>query len=128
MIWPFATDSISLASKSLHFLLPDTGDNDVEYILRVLQVKKIPFTSYDLASDEDAKKLWKRKTPLCECLSPLYILGRWLAHQLGRSCSAKQQLPGILVGGVYPGGYEELYVSSASRVPLSPSSPPNDPN
>lgn len=34
-----------------------------EYILRILQVKKIPFTSYDLASDEDAKKLWRRKAP-----------------------------------------------------------------
>lgn len=56
-----------------------------EYILRVLQVKKIPFTSYDLASDEDAKKLWKRKAPL-----------------------SKQQPPGLLVGGVYPGGYAEF--------------------
>ncbi|KAI0076235.1 hypothetical protein K474DRAFT_1663212 [Panus rudis PR-1116 ss-1] len=37
-----------------------------EYILRVLQVKKIPFTSYDLASDEDAKKLWRRKAPAGE--------------------------------------------------------------
>ena len=35
-----------------------------EYILRILQTKKIPFTSYDLASDEDAKRLWKRKAPL----------------------------------------------------------------
>ena len=35
----------------------------------MLQVKKIPFTSYDLASDEDAKKLWRRKAPLCECRS-----------------------------------------------------------
>jgi hypothetical protein len=34
--------------------------------LRVLQVKKIPFTSYDLASDEDAKKMWRRKAPLGE--------------------------------------------------------------
>ena len=42
-------------------------DDGLEYILRVLQVKKIPFTSYDMASDEDAKKLWKRKAPLCEC-------------------------------------------------------------
>ena len=24
---------------------------------------------------------------------------------------AKQQLPGLLVGDVYPGGYDELYVS-----------------
>ncbi|KAG9222686.1 hypothetical protein CCMSSC00406_0004600 [Pleurotus cornucopiae] len=44
-----------------------------EYLLRILQVKKIPFTSYDLASDEEAKKLWKRKAP-----------------------PANQQLPGIL--------------------------------
>ena len=42
-------------------------DDGVEYILRVLQVKKIPFTSYDMASDEDAKKLWRRKAPLSEC-------------------------------------------------------------
>lgn len=35
-----------------------------EYILRILHAKKIPFTSYDLASDEDAKRLWKRKVPL----------------------------------------------------------------
>jgi hypothetical protein len=32
-----------------------------ELLLRVLHVKKIPFKSYDLASDEDAKKLWRRK-------------------------------------------------------------------
>lgn len=54
-----------------------------EYILRILQTKKIPFTSYDLASDEEAKRLWKRKAPL-----------------------DKQQLPGILVGGRYPGDFE----------------------
>ncbi|KAI1793959.1 hypothetical protein LXA43DRAFT_971603 [Ganoderma leucocontextum] len=51
-----------------------------EYVLRVLQVKKAQFTSYDLASDEDAKKLWRRKAPL-----------------------DKQQLPGILIGGEFPG-------------------------
>jgi SH3 domain-binding glutamic acid-rich protein len=34
-----------------------------EYLLRILQAKKIPFTSYDLASDEDAKRLWRRKAP-----------------------------------------------------------------
>ncbi|OBZ78560.1 SH3 domain-binding glutamic acid-rich protein [Grifola frondosa] len=56
-----------------------------EYILRVLQVKKVPFTSYDLASDEDAKKLWKRKAPL-----------------------DKQQLPGILVGGQFPGTFNDF--------------------
>ncbi|KAK0208159.1 hypothetical protein DFS33DRAFT_1301689 [Desarmillaria ectypa] len=56
-----------------------------EYLLRVLQVKKIPFTSYDLASDETAKKLWKRKAPL-----------------------DKQQLPGILVGGRFPGTFAEF--------------------
>ena len=42
--------------------LPDLGSP--EYVLRVLQVKKVQFTSYDLASDEDAKKLWRRKAPL----------------------------------------------------------------
>ncbi|KAF8222149.1 hypothetical protein L208DRAFT_1324226 [Tricholoma matsutake] len=51
-----------------------------EYLLRILQAKKIPFTSYDLASDESAKRLWKRKAP-----------------------SDQQQLPGILVGGRFPG-------------------------
>jgi len=56
-----------------------------EYIMRVLQVKKIPFTSYDMASNEDAKKLWRRKAPL-----------------------SKQQLPGLLVGGMFPGGYDEF--------------------
>ncbi|ETW86948.1 hypothetical protein HETIRDRAFT_114260 [Heterobasidion irregulare TC 32-1] len=56
-----------------------------EYILRILQVKKIPFISYDLASDEDAKRLWKRKAPL-----------------------DKQQLPGILVGGKFPGTFTDF--------------------
>ncbi|KZW01997.1 hypothetical protein EXIGLDRAFT_602222 [Exidia glandulosa HHB12029] len=56
-----------------------------EYVLRILQVKKIPFTSYDLASDEDAKKLWRRKAPL-----------------------DKQQLPGIIVGGRFPGTFSEF--------------------
>ncbi|PBK77404.1 hypothetical protein ARMSODRAFT_949323 [Armillaria solidipes] len=56
-----------------------------EYLLRILQVKKIPFTSYDLASDETAKRLWKRKAPL-----------------------DKQQLPGILVGGRFPGIFAEF--------------------
>ncbi|KAJ3541969.1 hypothetical protein NM688_g6023 [Phlebia brevispora] len=56
-----------------------------EYILRSLQVKKIPFTSYDLASDEDAKRLWKRKAP-----------------------RDNQQLPGILVGGKWPGTFTQL--------------------
>ncbi|KAL1670425.1 hypothetical protein GGF50DRAFT_32996, partial [Schizophyllum commune] len=56
-----------------------------EYILRILQVKKIPFTSYDLASDENAKRLWKRKAP-----------------------PDKQQLPGILVGEICPGSFAEF--------------------
>jgi len=56
-----------------------------EYILRILQTKKISFTSYDLASDEEAKRLWRRKAPL-----------------------DKQQLPGILVGGKYPGTFDEF--------------------
>ena len=38
----------------------------VEYILRILQAKNIAFSSYDLASDEDAKRLWRRKAPLGE--------------------------------------------------------------
>ncbi|KAH9937059.1 uncharacterized protein B0H18DRAFT_1205979 [Fomitopsis serialis] len=53
-----------------------------EYILRILQVKKVPFTSYDLASDADAKNLWRRKAP-----------------------KDKQQLPGILIGGEFPGDF-----------------------
>ncbi|KAH8099429.1 hypothetical protein BXZ70DRAFT_1009238 [Cristinia sonorae] len=56
-----------------------------ETLLRVLQVKKIPFISYDLASDEDAKKMWRRKAPV-----------------------DKQQLPGILIGGEFPGTYAEF--------------------
>jgi len=56
-----------------------------EYLLRILQVKKVPFTSYDLASDEDAKKLWKRKAPL-----------------------SQQQLPGILVGGEFAGSFTDF--------------------
>lgn len=56
-----------------------------EYLLRILQVKKIPFTPYDLASDESAKRLWKRKAPL-----------------------DKQQLPGILVGSQFPGSFSEF--------------------
>ncbi|CAK5280167.1 unnamed protein product [Mycena citricolor] len=51
-----------------------------DYILRTLQVKKIPYTSYDLASDENAKRRWRRKAP-----------------------ADKQQLPGMLVGGKFPG-------------------------
>ena len=79
----------------------------------MLQVKKIPFTSYEVASDEDAKKLWKRKAPLCECRSsfdlPLIcIIDCLTIFPCARL--AKQQLPGLLVGGVYPGGYDELYV------------------
>jgi len=54
-----------------------------DYILRILHVKKIPFTTYDLASDEAAKRLWKRKAP-----------------------ADKQQLPGLLIGGTFPGGFE----------------------
>ncbi|KAI0361173.1 hypothetical protein OH77DRAFT_1508272 [Trametes cingulata] len=56
-----------------------------EYVLRVLQVKEVPFTSYDLASDEEAKKLWRRKAPL-----------------------DKQQLPGILIGGEFPGTFQDF--------------------
>ncbi|KAF8507205.1 hypothetical protein F5888DRAFT_1586733, partial [Russula emetica] len=51
-----------------------------EYIMRVLQAKNITYSSYDLASDEDAKRLWRRKAP-----------------------PDKQQLPGILIGGTCPG-------------------------
>ncbi|KAJ6519678.1 hypothetical protein C8R45DRAFT_791454, partial [Mycena sanguinolenta] len=56
-----------------------------EYILRTLQVKKIPFSSYDLASDETAKRLWRRKAP-----------------------ADKQQLPGILIGGKFPGPFQDF--------------------
>ncbi|KAF8213195.1 hypothetical protein K438DRAFT_1706847 [Mycena galopus ATCC 62051] len=56
-----------------------------EFILRTLQVKKIPFTSYDLASDENAKRLWRRKAP-----------------------ADKQQLPGILVGGRFVGPFQDF--------------------
>ncbi|KAI0257669.1 hypothetical protein BJV78DRAFT_1116523 [Lactifluus subvellereus] len=56
-----------------------------EYILRILQSKNITFSSYDLASDEEAKRLWRRKAPL-----------------------DKQQLPGILVGGTCPGSFSDF--------------------
>ncbi|KAI0271403.1 hypothetical protein BC834DRAFT_859312 [Gloeopeniophorella convolvens] len=56
-----------------------------EYILRILQTKNITFSSYDLASDEDAKRLWRRKAPV-----------------------DKQQLPGILVGGTCPGSFTDF--------------------
>ncbi|KAF8499447.1 hypothetical protein JB92DRAFT_2981418 [Gautieria morchelliformis] len=56
-----------------------------EYILRILQVRKVTFTSYDLASDETAKKLWRRKAP-----------------------PGKHELPGILVGGRFPGTFSEF--------------------
>ncbi|KJA29302.1 hypothetical protein HYPSUDRAFT_32699 [Hypholoma sublateritium FD-334 SS-4] len=56
-----------------------------EYIFRILHVKKIPFNTYDLASDEEAKRLWRRRAP-----------------------ADKQQLPGILVGGKFPGTFAEF--------------------
>lgn len=71
----------------------------LEYLLRVLQVKKIPFTSYDLASDEEAKRLWKRKAPLGQN-SILFDCIDSISHVYD---SDKQQLPGILVGGRFPG-------------------------
>ena len=54
------SDIHSKARSTPHELTPSL----LEYLLRILQVKKIPFTSYDLASDEEAKRLWKRKAPL----------------------------------------------------------------
>jgi len=54
-----------------------------EYILRTLQVNKIPFTSFDLASDDEAKKRWRRKQP-----------------------QGKYEVPGLLIGGKYPGDFE----------------------
>ncbi|KAJ7042388.1 hypothetical protein C8F04DRAFT_1075734 [Mycena alexandri] len=39
-----------------------------EYILRTLQVKKIPFTSYDLASDEKAKRFPSKICELPPCV------------------------------------------------------------
>ncbi|KAH9969079.1 hypothetical protein BC827DRAFT_1121669 [Russula dissimulans] len=56
-----------------------------DYILRILQAKNITFSSYDLASDEDAKRLWRRKAP-----------------------ADKQQLPGILIGGTCPGSFADF--------------------
>ncbi|KAJ1311258.1 hypothetical protein OPQ81_009756 [Rhizoctonia solani] len=56
-----------------------------EHLLRTLQVKKIPFTSYDLAADEEAKKLWRRRAP-----------------------ANNSTLPGILVGGEFAGTYAEF--------------------
>ncbi|KAJ3734686.1 hypothetical protein DFJ43DRAFT_95637 [Lentinula guzmanii] len=67
------------------YLALERTNQSTEYLLRILQVKKIPFTSYDLASDEISKRLWKRKAPL-----------------------DKQQLPGILVGGKFPGTFSDF--------------------
>lgn len=64
-----------------------------EYILRILQIKKLPYLSYDLASDEGAKRLWKRKAP-----------------------PGKQELPGILVGGRFAGVSVPHYIR-VNRVP-----------
>ncbi|KAH8835881.1 hypothetical protein DL96DRAFT_1702836 [Flagelloscypha sp. PMI_526] len=52
-----------------------------DYLLRILQAKKITYNAYDLASDEKAKLLWKRKGP------------------------QDKSLPGILVGGDCPGPF-----------------------
>jgi hypothetical protein len=71
-----------------------------EYILRILQVKKIPYTAYDLASDEEAKRLWKRKSPTGS-YSLNHIL--FLSEKIQAILLDKQQIPGILVGGKYPG-------------------------
>ncbi|KAG9043737.1 hypothetical protein FS837_009163 [Tulasnella sp. UAMH 9824] len=48
-------------------------------------VKQIPFSAYDMASDERARKLWKRKVP-----------------------AAKQQLPGFLVDNTFIGTVEDF--------------------
>ena len=58
-----------------------------DYLLRTLQVNKIPFASFDLASDEDAKKRWRRKQP-----------------------QGRYEVPGMLIGGKYPGDFEALQV------------------
>lgn len=75
-------------SPPIHLFLTTIASQPVlrkrqEYILRILQAKKIPFTSYDLASDADAKRLWRRKAP-----------------------ADKQQLPGILVGYQFVGTFD----------------------
>ncbi|KAG5340624.1 hypothetical protein C0989_001066, partial [Termitomyces sp. Mn162] len=67
------------------------------YLLRILQVKKIPFNSYDLASDESAKRLWKRRAPA----GKFYAFVATLDYIYGTT--DKQQLPGILVGNQFPG-------------------------
>ncbi|KAG9000054.1 hypothetical protein FRB94_005683 [Tulasnella sp. JGI-2019a] len=56
-----------------------------EYLLRTFQIKKIPFQAYDMASDEQARRLWKRKVP-----------------------PAKQQLPGLLIDNTFVGTVEEF--------------------
>lgn len=68
----------------------------IDYILRILQAKKIKFTSYDLASDEKAKLLWKRKGAGGNSI---------LASSMNMNLihTSDRQLPGILVGGSCPG-------------------------
>ncbi|KAH6916871.1 hypothetical protein BKA70DRAFT_1250837 [Coprinopsis sp. MPI-PUGE-AT-0042] len=75
-------------SPPIHLFLTTIASQPVlrkrqEYILRILQSKKIPFSSYDLASDPDAKRLWRRKAP-----------------------ADKQQLPGLLVGYQFVGTFD----------------------
>jgi len=64
----------------------------------VLQGKKIPFISYDLASDEQAKKQWRRTAPPGAPREPLFV-----STCAKRYIADKQQLPGILVGGRFVG-------------------------
>jgi hypothetical protein len=74
--------------------------SSVEYILRILQSKNIAFSSYDLASDEEAKRLWRRKAPLSENYPSRMFK---LIIRTTPCLPDKQQLPGILVGGTCPG-------------------------
>lgn len=46
-------------------------------------MNKVEFTSYDLASDEEAKKKWRRRQP-----------------------QGKYEVPGMLIGGKYPGDFD----------------------
>jgi hypothetical protein len=73
--------------------------DNIEYILRTLQAKNITFSSYDLASDEEAKRLWRRKAPVGEH----YTLRVCPSSKTNFGVLDKQQLPGILIGGTCPG-------------------------
>jgi len=90
--------------------------NSVEYILRVLQAKNITFSSYDLASDEDAKRLWRRKASPGERYTYCSVCQHPSPNKHFVRVLDKQQLPGILIGGTCPGVSTDVIGSASSKI------------